>query len=349
MSGLVVVDGDVLGRHRTGDEAYVENLVRELGRLERSFELGVLVRRPDAAPAGVRALELPSRSQVARMTVGIPRLLARVQPSLVHFLYVIPPVYRKAPVVLTVHDLSFASDRDLMDPFDRTVFRTFVPRSLRRAARVLVGSQWTLHRLAERYRVPAEKVVVTPYGVDPVFTPDGPRADYDSYLLFVGALQPRKDPLCAVRALARLDPHLQLAFVGPEKRGGNDVRREVARLGLEQRVRFLGHVSKEELGALYRGAECLVLPSRDEGFGLPVLEAMAAGTPVVASTAGALPEVAGEAAVLVPPRDPSALAEGVERALGDRDRLRALGLERSRQFTWQETAKRTAAVYEELL
>ena len=349
MSGLVVVDGDVLGRRRTGDETYVENLVRELAGLERRFDLGVLVRRAEAAPAGVRPLELRSGSQVARMTVGVPRFLARVQPSVVHFLYVVPPLLRETPVVLTVHDLSFASDRDLMDPFDRTVFRTFVPRSLRRAARVLVGSHWTRQRLAERYRVPAEKVVVTPYGVDPVFAPDGPRADDGPYLLFVGALQPRKDPLCAVRALARLDPDLRLVFVGPEKRGGNDVRREVARLGLEQRVRFLGHVPKGELVARYRGAECLVLPSRDEGFGLPVLEAMAAGTPVVASTAGALPEVAGEAAVLVPPRDPVALAEGVERALADRDRLRTLGLERSRQFTWQETARRTAAVYEELL
>lgn len=349
MSALVVVDGDVLGRHRTGDESYVENLVRELGRLERSFDVGVLVRSSDAAPAGVRALELPTRSQVARMTVGIPRFLERVGPSLVHFLYVAPPFYRGAPLVLTVHDLSFASDRDLMDPFDRMVFRTFVPRSLRRAARILVGSQWTLENIAERYRVPPEKMIVTPYGVDPVFTPDGPKANGSSYLLFVGALQPRKDPLCAVRALALLDPELELVFVGPEKRGGNDVRREVARLKLEQRVRFLGHVPKEELGGLYRGADCLVLPSRDEGFGLPVLEAMAVGTPVVASTAGALPEVAGDAAVLVPPRDPAALADGVERALADRDRLGALGLERSRRFTWQETARRTAAVYEELL
>jgi glycosyltransferase involved in cell wall biosynthesis len=349
VSRLVVVDGDVLGRHRTGDETYVENLVRELGRLERSFDIGVLVRRADAAPTGVRALELPTHSQVARMAIGIPRLLGRVRPLLAHFLYVVPPFYREATLVLTVHDLSFDSDSDLMDPFDRTVFRTFVPRSIRRAARVLVGSHWTRERLADRYRVPLEKMVVTSYGVDPVFTPGGPRANDGSYLLFVGALQPRKDPLCAVRALALLDPGLQLVFVGPEKRGGKDVRREVARLGLERRVRFLGHVPKEELIALYRGAACLVLPSRHEGFGLPVLEAMSVGTPVVASTAGALPEIAGDAAVLVPPRDPAALADGVERALADPDRLRALGLERSRQFTWQETARRTAAVYEELL
>jgi glycosyltransferase involved in cell wall biosynthesis len=349
VKALVVIDGDVLGRHRTGDESYVENLVRELGRLERSFDLGVLVRHAAAAPEGVRSLELPTRSQIARVAVGIPRFLRRVEPALIHFLYVAPPFYRGAPLVLTIHDLSFASDRDLMDPFDRTVFRTFVPRSLRRASRVLVGSHWTRQRLADRYRVPPEKVVVTPYGVDPIFTPHGPRADDGSYLLFVGALQPRKDPLCAVRALALLDPELELVFVGPEKRGGKDVRHEVARLGLQRRIRFLGHVPKDRLSALYRGAACLVLPSRDEGFGLPVLEAMAVGTPVVASTAGALPEIAGEAAVLVPPRDPAALAVGVEQALADRDRLRALGLERCRRFTWQETARQTAAVYEELL
>ena len=349
MRPLVVIDGDVLGRHRTGDEAYIENLVRELGDVEHSFELAVVARRRDALPAGVRALELSTRSQVLRMAVGLPRLLKRLEPSLAHFLYVVPPLYR-GPFVLTVHDLSFSDgDRDLMDPFDRAVFRAFVPRSLKRASRVLVGSNWTRERLAERYGVEDEKIVVTSYGVDPMFTPDGPLAGDGSYLLFVGALQPRKDPVCAVRALALLGSDLQLVFVGPEKRGGGDLRQEIARLGLERRVRFLGHVPKEELSAVYRGAACLVFPSRYEGFGLPVLEAMAVGTPVVASTAGALPEVAGDAAVLVPPRDPAALAEGVERALSDRDRLRKLGFERSRRFTWEETARRTAAVYEELL
>jgi glycosyltransferase involved in cell wall biosynthesis len=283
------------------------------------------------------------------MALRMPRLLARLDLSLAHFLYIAPPAYRRVPVVLTVHDLSFEGDRDLMDPFDRSVFRLFVPRSVRRAARVLVGSHWTLERLVHRYGLRQDRVVVTPYGVDRIFAPEGPRLGDGSQLLFVGAIQPRKDPICAIRALARLDSHLELLFVGPEKRGGAEVRREVRRLGLERRIRFLGHVPREELAALYRGAACLVFPSRYEGFGLPVLESMACGTPVVASTAGPIPEVAGGAAVLIPPRDPVALAEGIERALAERDRLRALGLERSRQFTWKATARRTAAVYEELL
>jgi glycosyltransferase involved in cell wall biosynthesis len=115
-------------------------------------------------------------------------------------------------------------------------------------------------------------------------------------------------------------------------------------LGLESRVEFNGHVEREELASLYRGAACLVFASRYEGFGLPVLEAMASGTPVVAVRSSSIPEVAGGAAVLVE-RDAEALAAGIEQALSDRERLRAAGLERAAQFSWAETARRTAAVY----
>jgi glycosyltransferase involved in cell wall biosynthesis len=115
------------------------------------------------------------------------------------------------------------------------------------------------------------------------------------------------------------------------------------------RIEFRGHVPQDELAALYRGASCLVFPSRYEGFGLPVLEAMASGTPVVATTAGALPEVAGDAAILVEERNPVALAGGIERAIADRERLRAAGLERASRYSWAGTARRTLNVYRELL
>jgi glycosyltransferase involved in cell wall biosynthesis len=138
-------------------------------------------------------------------------------------------------------------------------------------------------------------------------------------------------------------------LVGDEKRGGDEVRSAVRRLGLERRVELAGYVEHEGLASLYRGAACLVFPSRYEGFGLPVLEAMASGTPVVATTAGAVPEVAGEAAILVEPGDPAALAEGIGQALADRERFVAAGLERARQFSWAEAARRTLAVYRELL
>ena len=162
------------------------------------------------------------------------------------------------------------------------------------------------------------------------------------YALFVGGIQPRKDPLTAIEALALVDGDLRLVLVGDEKRGGDEVRSAVRRLGLERRVELAGYVEHEGLASLYRGATCLVYPSRYEGFGLPVLEAMASGTPVVATTAGAVPEVAGDAAILVEPGDPAALAAGIRRALADRDRLVAAGLEHARQFSWAETAQADA-------
>jgi glycosyltransferase involved in cell wall biosynthesis len=121
----------------------------------------------------------------------------------------------------------------------------------------------------------------------------------------------------------------------------------VDRLRLGDRVELRGNLQKDELATLYRGAQCFVFPSLYEGFGLPVLEAMACGTPVVTTTAGSIPEVAGEAAVLVPPSNPEALADGIRRALAQREELRAAGLARAARFTWAETARRTFEAYRE--
>jgi glycosyltransferase involved in cell wall biosynthesis len=340
----IAIDADVLGRRRTGDETYVTALLRELG--DAPEEIFAVTRRPDLVPEGVEPLELPARSQLTRMTVGLPRLLRRLRPDLAHFLYAIPPGYPGTSVV-TIHDLSFEHLRDVMGLKDRLLFKTQVPRSARRAERVLTGSEWTKRDLIERYGLAEERIVVTPYGVDAAFRPDGPRVE-GHYALFVGAIQPRKDPLTAVEALALVNSDLRLLLIGPEKLGAGRVREAVERLGLGRRVDWKGHVETEELATIYRGAAVLVFPSRYEGFGLPVVEAMACGTPVVATTAGAIPEVAGNAAVLVEPGDPVALAGGIERALSDRDRLVEAGLERVRRYSWAETARRTLDVYREL-
>jgi glycosyltransferase involved in cell wall biosynthesis len=347
MKPLVVIDADVLGRRRTGDESYIEALLRELPPLADRERLAAVTRSPRLVPPGIEAIELPARSQVLRMGWRLPHLLRPLKPALAHFLYVVPPGFDGRAVV-TVHDLSFEELPDAMGFRDRLLFRTQVPRSVRRADRVLTGSERTKRDLIERYQVPEEKIVVTPYGVDPAFRPEGPKGE-GHYALFVGAIQPRKDPLGAVEALAMLENDLRLVLVGPEKRDGKEVREAIGRLGLDGRVELAGHVERDELAALYRGAACLVFPSRYEGFGLPVLEAMASGTPVVATRAGAVPEVAGDAAVLVEAGDPVALAGGIERALADRKRLVSAGLERARQFSWAETARRTLEVYRELL
>jgi glycosyltransferase involved in cell wall biosynthesis len=200
---------------------------------------------------------------------------------------------------------------------------------------VLTVSERTKRDLIELYDVPAEKVVVTPNGVDPAFTP-GPGSH--DYVLSVGAIQARKNQLAALAAAAAVG--LPLVVAGPEKDA--DLAAELRRRG----ARLEGHVELERLVELYRGAACLVQASRFEGFGLPVLEAMACGTPVVAVPEPALREVAGSSAVFVPEES---LAEGIRQALAERDRLVAAGFERARGFTWRASAERTLAVYREIL
>ena len=344
---LVVLDADVLGRQRTGDETYVRSLLRELAAATPSdLRLAAITRQPELVPDGIEPVHLPARDQITRMAVGVPRLLRRLRPALAHFVHALP-LACPCPAVLTVQDLSFERDASVMGLRDRLVFRTTVPRSARKAARVLAISELTKRDLIELYGIPEQKIVVTPLAADPAFTPDGPGADDDPYVLFVGALQLRKEPTVAIEALSLIDDAPRLVLVGPDKGGRAEAEETARRLGVATELR--GHVTQEELAALYRGAACLVFPSRYEGFGLPVLEAMASGTPVVATTAGALPEVAGDAAVLVEPGNAVALAGGIERALADHDRLRAAGLARAAQYSWAETARRTLEVYRELL
>ena len=348
MKRRIVLDADVLGRERTGDETYVFSLLEQLPRLADDLAFAAVTRRPDLVPQGVEAVELPARSQPLRMALALPRLLRRLEPDVAHFQHVLAPATRSATVV-TVHDLSFERDPQLMSRRDLFFFRTMVPRSARRADRVLAVSEQTKRDLVELYTIDERKIVVTPNGIDDVFGTDGPRNDGAPYLLFVGALQPRKDPLAAIEALALTKSHLRLVVAGPDRGSGGEAREAAARLGVAERVEFRGHVAKEELASLYRGAQALVFPSRYEGFGLPVVEAMASGTPVVAAAAGAVPEVAGDAAILVEPGDTAALAGGIERALSDRERLVRAGLAQAERFSWVETARRTLAVYRELL
>jgi glycosyltransferase involved in cell wall biosynthesis len=357
---VVAFDADVLGRQRTGDETYALNLLRELGGLvsDAGVRLVAVTRRPDLVPAGVEPIELETRWQELRMAWTLPHLLRRLGADLVHTQYAVP-LRCPCPAIITVHDVSFARGSDLMSRKDRFVFRRVVPRAVRSAARVLTVSERTKADIAELYGVPAERIVVTPNGVDRAFhraesasnnlslargasSLEGKAPSNNllqgSYVLAVGAIQPRKNQLAALRAADAVG--LPLVVAGPAK--DVSLAEELRRRG----ARLEGYVGTERLAELYRGAACLLQSSRYEGFGLPVLEAMASGTPVVAVPDPALREVAGDAAIFA---DETELADGIRRALEERERLVAAGIERARSFTWRAAAERTLAVYREIL
>jgi glycosyltransferase involved in cell wall biosynthesis len=207
---LVLLDADVLGRERTGDETYVQNLLRQLPHAAAdTLRFAAVTRHPELVPDGVEALPLAARSQELRMAWKLPRLLRLRRPALAHFQHSLP-LACPCPAVVTVHDLSFERDPRVMNRRDRFVFRTVVPRSVRRAARVFAVSERTRRDLIDLYGTPPGKIVVTLNAADPAFTPGGER---DGYLLFVGAIQERKNPLVA--AAAAREVGLPLVVAGP--------------------------------------------------------------------------------------------------------------------------------------
>ena len=338
MSGqLVVIDADVLGRRRTGDETYVRNVLRELSPLAGAAGLrfAAVTRRPDLVPPGIEAIELPASRQELRMAWSLSRLLGRVGADLVHTQYAVP-LRCPCPAVVMIHDLSFERDRTAMKRHDRVVFRWVVPRAARSAVRILTVSDRSKRDIVELYGTDPEKVVVTPNGVDPVFVPGTGGAR--DYVLSVGAVQPRKNQMAAL--LAAQEVGMPLVVVGPEKDPA--VARELRAKGATLR----GYVPLDELVSLYVGAACVVQSSRFEGFGLPVLEAMACGAPVVTVPDPGLLEVVGDAAVVV---DEGHLGEGIRQAVAGRETLVAAGLERAALYSWRATAERTIAVYREAL
>ena len=335
---LVVIDADVLGRQRTGDETYVRNLLRELPPLaeDAGVRIAAVARSAGLVPEGVEPLVLTATWQEQRLAWALPRLLRRVSASLVHTTYAIP-ISCPCPAVVTIHDLSFEREPTLMRKKDLAVFRRVVPRAARKAARVLTVSERSRVDLEELYGIPPERIVVTPNGVDPAFSPGRVDSGRD-YILTVGAIQPRKNQLAAL--VAAQEVGLPLVVAGPLKDAA--LAAELERRG----ARVEGYAETERLVELYRGAACLVQASRYEGFGLPVLEAMACGTPVVTVPEPALLEVVGDAAIVVPEDE---LADGIRRALREHDRLSYAGLERARGFSWTACAEKTLATYLDVL
>jgi glycosyltransferase involved in cell wall biosynthesis len=321
----VAIDASPLIQTRAGTARYLRALLREL-------------RRRDDVEVSTLAFGRADRlSTLARDAVWYPFALGRRRGAdVLHCPTYRGPLHPGLPLVVTVHDLAVLRHPDAFNRWTRTYSPRVVPRVLAAARRIIAVSEFTRQELIELLRIPEQKIHVVPNGVEDTFTADGPAADGE-YVLAVGTLEPRKNLPRLIEAARR--NHVELRVVGARGWGGV----EVAGNG----VRWLGEIDDAQLARLYRGALCVAYPSLYEGFGIPVLEAMACGVPVVTSRGTAMEEVADGAAVLVDPRDPAELAAGIERAAAERDTLIRRGLERARSFRWDAVADATVAVYRE--
>jgi glycosyltransferase involved in cell wall biosynthesis len=358
--------------HDFGIGTYIRNVLQHLARLDRQTEYVVLCRADDVAFAAslgenFRGVVETSGNYSVSEQIRVPLALRRERVTLFHAPhYVLPPLVRCKSVV-TIHDcIHLMFPQYLPNRFALAYARTSIGLAARRSTRVLTVSESSKRDILRFVDVPPEKIDVIYNAYDERFGIEPPedvvtrvRERYqlhDPFVLYAGNVKPHKNLERLIEAfdLVRkrgLD-HLKLVLIGDEISKYAALRRAVHSHQLHKYVRFLGYMPQETLAVLYRLAGVFVFPSIYEGFGLPPLEAMASGTPVVTSNVSSLPEVAGDAAVLVDPYQSSAIADGIERVLCDeplRRELRAKGLARAHQFSWDASVRRVRDIYGQVL
>jgi glycosyltransferase involved in cell wall biosynthesis len=362
----VAIDARLLAYQSAGTSTYIRGIVHGLRAAEPDLDLLAIASRKDQDPTSLGATPrrlawTPCHHRWERWTLGIE--LANLSADVLHSPDFIPPARlgRRWARVITVHDLAFLRYPELLTPASRRYYQQ-TARATAEAERIIAVSESTRADLLSAISPALDpKISVIPEGVDPSFEP-GSRADAvrtvrdhfgisTSYFLFVGTIEPRKNLPRLIRAFqafraAPSRPDVCLVIAGSPGWLSEESDRALAEAG--PAVKRVGRVDQNELIALLRGALALLLVSLYEGFGLPVLEAMACGTPVLAANLGALPELVGDAGLLVAPEDETEIASGLARLWDDpaaRERWASRGLERARRYRWPVVARQTAEVY----
>ncbi|HEY7124820.1 MAG TPA: glycosyltransferase family 1 protein [Ktedonobacterales bacterium] len=368
---------DLVAVERLDDGIYTSSLalLHGLKKLEAEHRYLVLTARParyadlgqDARFELVR-VPMPSLHRHAVLfehQLLEPLTLRKLRPDVVHTPGLANPLLWHGPTVLTLHDLGFLHLPEQMSRASLYYWRYLALPGARRAMRIVTVSQHARQEIARELHLPLERIETVYNSIGEQFQATIPpeavarvRATYhlsERYLLFVGTLQARKNLGALVRAFERLAPEVpdvQLVLAGGHNANGQEILRQVAQSPVAQRICITGRVAYEDLPTLYAGAQVVVMPSKHEGFGLPMIEAMACGTPVVANSASSLPEVAGDAALLTEADEPEVFAAALKRALEDtalRADLIAKGFQRAAQFRQEACARRMLEIYEDVV
>jgi glycosyltransferase involved in cell wall biosynthesis len=356
---LIGVDASrITRRQRTGTENYSLHVLRHLLLQDRCNDYRLYLTQP--LPPDL----LPNTARVSTRVIHLPRLWTHVglsremlgaPPDVLFVPSHVLPLICPPRCVVVVYDVGHRFFPRAHTVPEWLYVEWAIRRHVRRATALLTISHASKRDLVRLYGADAARIAVAYPAVDATFRP-APAADIERvrekyglaqrYVLHLGTIKPRKNLPRLIRAVARLAPDTQLALGGMTTFGGRAVEQAIADSGLGSRVRRLAYVSNEDLPGLYSGAACVAIVSLYEGFGMPALEALACAAPVVASNRGSLPEIVADAGVLVDPLDVSSIARGLERAMGDRERLQVAGPRRARGFTWAEAARITGAVLE---
>ncbi len=351
-----------------GIHQYIHNLLRHLPAAAPEFNYTVFVGegQPEMDGATIRRTRLPTVRPLIRIfweQFIQPLELLRLRPALLHSLAFASPLLNPAPAVVTVYDLSFRIFPERFLPAQRLYLNTLTAHSCRRARRVLAISESTRADVIKHFGIDRARVDVAAPGVDPAFRPlpasltDSFRAQQglpNPFILYLGTLEPRKNLETLIRAFAALRAQFpitnyQLLLAGAKGWLYHSLFALVEQLNLTDCVHFPGFIPPEDLVLWYNACAVFAYPSSYEGFGMPVLEALACRKPVVTTTASSLPEAAGDAALLVPPGDVPALTDALTRALALPPDHLALGPAHAARFTWANTAAQTVASYRRAL
>lgn len=356
------------GYRRAGIHQYIAQVLRHLPQTT-DMEYRVFTRWAEAAELPPNMSLVHSRWPTERRLVRIlweqlawPLLAQRQRIDLLHSMAFVTPLVAPCPTVVTVYDLSFIHFPERFPGWQRRYLTAQTRRSVNQAQQVIAISEASRQDIHRVFNIPLHKITAVQPGVDPIYRPLA-TADIHAFrqqanlpprfILHVGTLQPRKNIPVLLEALARLGrPDLHLVLVGGKGWLYDDIFRQVTRLGLEKQLYFPGYVEDEQLPLWYNAAELLVLPSVYEGFGLPILEAMACGTPVVAAATSSLPEAGGEAARYFAPDDVAELADQLATVLDQPQvaaEMRERGLQQAARFSWARAGMETAAVYQQVL
>ena len=371
----LVLDARTANDHFPGIGRYVAGLARALVPLLARDEEMILLRDPtqpsalhlaELAGERVRVVDVPISPFSPRQQWTLPRLLHRLRADVYHSPYYLMPYWPGVPSVVTIHDLIPLRYPEYFSLFQRLVYGVTVRLAARTAKRVLADSQSAAQDLQRFLGLSEARIRVVPAAADPTFhvctavEVKAIRDKYDlpeGYVLHLSSSKPHKNLVRLVEAWALLEERgetsgCSLALAGQVSPRYPEARDRIRLLSMEGRVRLLGRIPDRDLPALYSGASWFVFPSLYEGFGLPVLEAMACGTPVVCSNTSSLPEIVGDAAITFDPVDTEGIAKALAHALADPERAKEMGkkaLQQAHQFNWERTAQLAYQCYREVL